>query len=77
MRGMQGDQRDARRALIKELEASPTDLARLIMRAIVNKNRPVLLIPRQAITAWETRAPEAWAKAREWLVAQGVTIVTL
>lgn len=77
MRGMQGDRRDATRALIKELEASPTDLARLITRAIVNKDRPVLLIPRQAITAWETRAPEAWAKAREWLVAQGVTIVTL
>jgi hypothetical protein len=74
---MQGDRRDAARALIKELEASPTDLARLITRAIVNKDRPVLLIPRQTITAWETRAPEAWAKAREWLVAQGVTIVTL
>jgi len=73
---MRDEPDDATRALIEELTATRTDLGRLIEQ-VVRQHRPVLLVSRQAVLAWETRAPEAWAKARQWLVAQGVSLVTL
>ena len=61
-------------ALLEELRRSGTDLARLV-EGVVLRKRPVAVVSSQAVAAWEQRAPEAWAKVRKWLVAQGVMLL--
>ena len=60
-------------ALLAELRQSATDLARLVERVILRKV-PLVVVSAAAAAAWEQRAPEAWAKVRQWLVRQGVTL---
>ena len=60
--------------LLHELRESQTDLARLVEQVVRRKLSRVAVCSK-AVTAWEQRAPEAWAKVCKWLTAQGVTIV--
>jgi len=58
------------------LRPSRTDLARLIGR-VVNRHRPTLCVDQVAVTAWQTRAPEAWREATSWLASRGILTLVI
>jgi hypothetical protein len=60
--------------LLKDLRSSPTDLARIV-EAVVRDSLLYVIIPDQAVRAWERRAPDHWAKVSGWLAAQNVAVV--
>ena len=59
-------------ALLAELNPN-TDLAGVVER-VARNNVPWLVIPAAALTAWEERDREGWAKVAAWLAVKGVTI---
>jgi len=61
-------------ALQRELRETQTDLARLVEHVLVRK-LSVVTLTSQMVAAWEQRAPEAWAKVKQWLRARNVKIV--
>ena len=62
--------------LLSDLRASSTDLSRLI--AVVLRDRPpYVVVPWQAVSAWERREPEQWARVSEWLAAHNVSLVRI
>jgi hypothetical protein len=62
--------------LLIALRASPTDLARLIQR-VVHQQRPGLWVDQATVTAWQTRAPEAWSEAVAWLARRGIPVFVI
>jgi hypothetical protein len=66
----------ATRALLEELEGSPTDLARLLRR-VIDRRGAVLIVSTEGMAAWEARASEAWARARSWLESRGTRILVV
>jgi hypothetical protein len=62
--------------LLITLRASPTDLARLIQR-VVQQQRPGLWVDHAMVIAWQTRAPEAWRAASEWLAHRGIPVFVI
>ena len=61
-------------SLLRELEASPTDLKKLVVSAVW---RHCSAIESEAITRWERDDPTRWASVREWLLGKGITITVL
>lgn len=59
--------------LLRELDASPTDLAKLV-RKISYKHRSVLAISTETIKRWERDDPRSWSLVRQWLTSMGVKI---
>jgi hypothetical protein len=55
------------------MSASPTDLARLIER-VVNCRRGGLWVDHAMVSAWQTRAPEAWREASAWLAQHRIPV---
>ncbi len=64
------------KTLLIALQASPTDLARLIEH-VVSHRRPALWVDQATVTTWQTRAPEAWREASAWLAQRGIPIVVI
>jgi len=62
--------------LLRDLEASPTDLKRLVISAIWRK-RTSIAIESEAIARWERDDPKCWASVQDWLLSQGITITVL
>jgi DNA-binding NtrC family response regulator len=62
--------------LLTELRMSRTDLARYV-ETVIRDSRPYLVIPSQAVKAWEQREPKTWAKVAGWLAAQDVAVLTV
>jgi hypothetical protein len=62
--------------LLTELKSSSTDLALLVSR-VSRDQLPWVVVPAQAVAAWERREPETWAKVSVWLAGRGVTIVRI
>ena len=62
--------------LLRDLEASPTDLKKLVMSALW-RNRSAIAIESDAIARWERDDPHRWASVQEWLLSQGITITVL
>jgi hypothetical protein len=60
--------------LLTELKTSPTDLVRFV-RAAAQSRRSRLVVSAAAVTGWQERDPEAWAKVMEWLAGEGKTVV--
>lgn len=60
-------------ALLAELNPN-TDLPGVVER-VARNNVPWVVIPAAALTAWEERDGEGWAKVAAWLAVKGVTIV--
>jgi hypothetical protein len=60
--------------LLTDLRTSKTDLAR-VMETVIRDRLPYLVVPCQAVKAWEEREPEHWAKAAGWLAAHNVAVV--
>jgi hypothetical protein len=62
--------------LLTELRETRTDLPRFV-EAASHTDLRYLVVPCGAVKAWEDREPRAWVKVRDWLTAQGKTIVEL
>src|SRR5213593_2007881 len=62
--------------LLRDLASSPTDLKRLVIRALWRKDTPVA-IEAKAISRWERDDPKRWASVQDWLLSQGITITVL
>jgi Response regulator containing CheY-like receiver, AAA-type ATPase, and DNA-binding domains len=62
--------------LLTELRASRTDVARFV-DTVIRDSRPYLVIPSQAMKAWEQREPQTWAKVADWLAAHDVAVLTV
>jgi CheY-like chemotaxis protein len=62
--------------LLTELRLSRTDLARYV-EAVIRDSRPCLVVPSQAVRAWEQREPKTWAKVARWLAAHDVAVLTV
>jgi hypothetical protein len=62
--------------LLAELRETRTDLPRFVEAASRTDLR-YFVVPCGAVKAWEDREPRVWAKVRDWLEAQGKTIVEL
>ena len=60
--------------LLTEVRASRTDLARVVEAACCS-GRPYVVVPTQAVAAWEQREPLVWKRVSEWLAEQGRTVV--
>jgi len=67
---------DATETLLRDLEASPTDLKKLVMSALW-RNRSAIAIESDAIARWERDDPHRWASVQDWLLSQGITITVL
>jgi len=65
---------EATEKLRRELEASPTDLAKLVKR-IYQRGSVVVVISRHATARWHNDDPEAWDRVNDWLTKRGVQIV--
>ncbi|HKW92428.1 MAG TPA: hypothetical protein VJX92_11050 [Methylomirabilota bacterium] len=61
--------------LLAELTPN-TDMA-LLVRRVVDSRQPWVVVPGSAISAWERRDPHGWRKVRDWLDAEGVTLVRI
>ena len=62
--------------LLTELRSSRTDLARYV-EMVIRDRRPCLVLPSQAVRAWEQREPKTWAKVARWLAAHDVAVLTV
>ncbi len=60
--------------LLNELRSSKTDLARLV-EAVLRNRPPYVVVSSQAVTSWERREPQHWAKVSEWLADSNVSLV--
>src|SRR5262245_40853951 len=63
-------------SLLRELEASPTDLKKLVVSAVW-RHCSAIAIESEAISRWERDDPERWAWVRKWLLGKGITITVL
>ena len=61
--------------LLKKLQASPTDLRKLV-EAVVRRGCPVVAIPARAIDRWQRDDPASWRLVLDWLVSRGTRIVS-
>jgi hypothetical protein len=66
----------ATESLLRDLEASPTDLKKLVVSAVWRQCNAIA-IEAEAITRWERDDPARWASVQEWLLGKGVTITVL
>jgi hypothetical protein len=56
--------------LLAQLRGSKTDLARFV--EIMQRDRPPeLVVPTNAVRAWQQREPQTWMMVRDWLAEQG------
>jgi hypothetical protein len=56
--------------LLAELRGSETDLGRFV-EATLRSQLPHLVVPANAVRAWQEREPQTWAMVRDWLAEQG------
>jgi len=66
----------ATESLLRDLEASPTDLKKLVVSAVW-RHCTAVAIESEAISRWERDDPTRWASVQEWLLANGITITVL
>jgi hypothetical protein len=60
--------------LLAQLRGSQTDLGRFV-EAMRRDQRPHLVVPTNAVRAWQEREPQTWAMVCDWLAAQGKRVV--
>ena len=60
--------------LLAQLRASKTDLGRFV-EAMVRDQLPQLVVPANAVRAWQEREPQTWTLVCDWLAEQGKTVL--
>jgi len=62
--------------LLSDLRTSQTDLARLV-ETVMRNGMPYIVVPSEAVRAWQQRDPHSWAKVSGWLAAHHVAVVSV
>jgi hypothetical protein len=62
---------EATEQLLRELQGSPTDLAKLVLR-MAARRRTGVPISEAAIARWNTDDPDSWGRVRAWLTTRSV-----
>jgi hypothetical protein len=62
--------------VLARLQGSKTDLGRFVA-AMLRNQRPHLIVPTNAVRAWQAREPGSWAMVRDWLAEQGKSVVLI
>ena len=62
--------------LLAHLRASKTDLGRFV-ETMVRDQLPQLVVPANAVRAWQEREPQTWAMVRDWLAEQGKSVLVV
>ncbi len=62
--------------LLRNLDASPTDLKKLVASAL-SRNPHAITIESEALARWERDDPHRWVSVLDWLLSQGITIAVL
>jgi hypothetical protein len=60
--------------LLVQLRGSKTDLGRFV-EAMLRDELPNLVVPANAVRAWQEREPQTWAMVRDWVAEQGKSVV--
>jgi hypothetical protein len=60
--------------LLVQLRGSRTDIGRFV-EAMVRDELPNLVVPANAVRAWQEREPQTWAMVCDWLAEQGKSVV--
>ncbi len=60
--------------LLAELRGSKTDLGRFV-EAMLRAQLPHVVVPANAVRAWQEREPQTWAMVRDWLAEQGKSVL--
>jgi hypothetical protein len=59
--------------LLAQLRGSKTDLGRFV-EIMLRDQLPQLVVPANAVRAWQQREPLTWAMVCNWLAAQGKSV---
>jgi hypothetical protein len=60
--------------LLAQLRGSKTDLGRFV-EVMLRDELPHLVVPANAVRAWQKRDPQTWAMVLDWLAEQGKSVV--
>jgi hypothetical protein len=60
--------------LLARLRESKTDLGRFV-EVMLRDQLPNLVVPANAVRAWQDREPQTWAMVCDWLAEQGKSVV--
>jgi hypothetical protein len=60
--------------LLAELRASKTDLGRFV-ETMLRDQLHHLVVPANAVRAWQAREPQTWEVVCDWLAEQGKSVV--
>lgn len=60
--------------LLVQLRGSKTDMGRFV-EAMLRDRLPYLVVPANAVRAWQEREPQTWAMVCDWLAEQGKSVV--
>jgi hypothetical protein len=60
--------------VLVQLRGSKTDLGRFV-EAMLRDQLPHLVVPANAVRAWEEREPQTWTMVCDWLADQGKSVV--
>ena len=60
--------------VLVQLRGSKTDLGRFV-EAMLRDQLPYLVVPANAVRAWQEREPQTWAMVHDWLAEQGKSVV--
>jgi hypothetical protein len=58
----------------RQLRGSKTDLGRFV-EVLIRELLPYLVVPANAVRAWQEREPQTWAMVSDWLAEQGKSVV--
>ncbi len=59
--------------LLAQLRGSKADLGRFV-EVMLRDKLPHLVVPANAVRAWQEREPQIWAMVRDWLAEQGKSV---
>ena len=62
--------------LLAHLRASKTDIGRFV-EAMLREQLPQLVVPANAVRAWQEREPQTWALLCDWLSEQGKSVLVV
>ena len=60
--------------LLVRLQESRTDLLRFVA-AMLRDDLPHLVVPANAVRAWQQREPQTWLMVCDWLAERGKSVV--
>jgi len=56
-------------------ELGPTTDLAVLVRRVVQDDRPLVVVSSASVAAWEQRDPASWVSVSKWLAARRVTVI--